>query len=235
MKTIYDKFIKRYPQAANPERERLCSLLQDEVNGKSLSCVGRAAASRNITIELDYEFSIVISYENTPKHGKKPQATLFHVYLHYKGIELNRLTSIEAEQVFYRIENIKAAIEYAINGSAKIDSLLQLYKKLFDAKEPSKAKECTSLNEAIEVRKVEEAEVQKVLASLAMENSDFIEKGVIKVIAGVYSVSLHPFLFDIRKPLLQCFDFKDLVRRVESAECQLTNARSQYERLIESL
>ena len=232
MKAIYDKFVKRYPKAANPERERLCSLMQDEINGKSLFSVGLDATSRNATIDLAHEFALTISYEAPHKKSRGPKLTLFHICLTYKGEELQRIKSVNTEQVFYRIDNLKAVIEYAINGNADIDCLLQLYKKLIDATEPYKAKEHTNSEEA---RRVQEAAYKQLFASMAIQNPDFIDKGALKVVYEAYAMSYDQFVHHITKALRQCFEFQALVREVNSAECQLRCAQTSYEMLMDRL
>jgi len=235
MKAIYDKFVKRYPKAANPERERLCGLMQNEINGKSLFSVELAATSRNATIDLAHEFALTISYNAPYKKSRGPKLTLFDICLTYKGEESQRIMSVNTEKVFYRIDNLKAVIEYAINGNADIDYLLQLYKKLIDATEPYKAKEHTNSEEAQEARLVQEAAYQQLFASLAIQNPDFIDKGALKVIYDVYSVSYDQFVHRIIKALRQCFEFQALVREVNSAECQLRCAQNSYEMLMDRL
>ena len=126
MKKVYNDFIKKYPQVQNKELEELCSIFKNEVDGAVLHSVKLGVKSRELICALPQDFELRAFYE-----GKA--SDVFRMELYYKDNRVKTIEKIESKHIFYRIENIKIAIEYTLKKrKSDVDFYLPLYKKLLD-------------------------------------------------------------------------------------------------------
>ena len=230
MKKVYNDFIKKYPQVANKELEELCNIFKNEVDGAVLHSVKLGIKSRELIYELPQGFELRVFYE-----GKA--SDVFRMELYYKDNRVKIIEKVESKHIFYRIENIKIAIEYTLKKrKSDVDFYLPLYKKLSDIL--ITARENYKNNSVINW-----LEEQQRLFSLE-ENKDLLLKGIIKETQPyinysysysdkiVYEVN-ERLLYDILfKELKQLISFQFLVDEVERNESMIKLSQEKIHDLV---
>lgn len=199
MKKVYNDFIKKYPQVANKELEELYNIFKNEVDGAILHAVKLGIKSRKLICELPQDFELGVFYE-----GKA--SDVFKMELYYKDNKVKTIEKIESRHIFYRIENIKIAIEYTLKKrKSDIDCYLPLYKKLSDIL-------MTAMNNYQNNSVINWVEEKQRLFKLE-ENKDLLLKGVLKetqpYIHNSYSYS-DKIVYEVNESLLYDILFKEL-------------------------
>ena len=230
MKKVYNDFIKKYPQVANSELEELCNIFKNEVDGTILHSVKLGVKSRELICALPQDFELRAFYE-----GKA--SDLFRMELYYKDISVKTIEKIESKHIFYRIENIKIAIEYTLKKrKSDVNFYLPLYRKLSDILITARENyENNSL--------VNWMEEKRRLFKLE-ENKDLLLKGVIKETQPfihysygysseiVYEVN-ERLLYDILfKELKQFISFQFLLDEVERNESMIKLSQEKIHNLV---
>ena len=230
MKKVYGDFTKKYPQVANIELEELCNIFKNEVDGAILHSVKLGVKSRELICALPQNFEIRVFYE-----GKA--SDVFRMELYYKDNRVKTIEKIESKHIFYRIENIKIAIEYTLKKrKSDVDFYLPLYKKLSDILITARE----NYENNIIINWMEE---QQRLFKLE-ENKDLLLKGVIKETQPyihysygysdkiVYEVN-ERLLYDILfKELKQFISFQFLVDEVERNESMIKLSQEKIHNLV---